>query len=119
MPLNPISQAIDKVINLLMDQGVDAAKAWITINAPLFEAPIVDIFTNEVLEALENSLENVSAKLVAAVTNDIETNLENSIAKSATQALNKAQQSGDANAIAQATKNAAAAASALGHFDGQ
>jgi hypothetical protein len=116
---NPISAGIENIISIIATQGADAAKVYIaTSPAGFLEGPVIDIFTNEVIDAIESSLESYTSQIVSAVVNDVEVNGENSTVRNASKALAVAQASGDAAAIKAALEKTAAAAVALGKFNG-
>jgi len=118
LPVNPISQAIDNILNILIQSGEAAAKTYITAQVPILEAPVVDVFTNSILDALTQAIENQTAKIVATVVNDLQTQMQNSTVLSSANALSAAQAQGDKGAIQAATTNLVNAYRNLGAFNG-
>lgn len=115
---NPFAAFINGLINAILTAGEDAAKTYISVQAPWLMWPIINIFTNSILDGLVSSIETQTAQLVYMAVDVAESSIENSALKSAASQLQAAQASGDQNAIATATQNMVNAYRNLGAFNG-
>lgn len=118
MPVNPFSAVLNQIIDLIDSGGVAAAKAWLTVNAPILEAPVIGFFTNEVLEALENGLGKFEKVVVDRIVNDVQITGQKLVLVNAGSALTSARRSGDTNAIAIAKQNYIIAQASIVRDDG-
>lgn len=115
---NTIATIIDGFVKAAITGGEDAAEAYIGVQAPFLELPVINIFTNWAISLFGNAIYSNAANLVAIAVIDVQTNLEKSAFKSAVDALTKAKQGGDANAVKSANDQFNKAASALIFWDG-
>lgn len=118
MPENPISGFINGLIQAAIAGGEEAVKAYIGVQLPFLEAPIVGLFTNAIIDDIGSHLDSQIAQVVSLVVTEIQVNGEKSTVLHAAQNFKQAQTSGDANAQVQAQAALVEAYSKLVHFDG-
>lgn len=116
--VNAAADFANNVVGLLISEGEAAAKAYITVQAPFLEAPVIGFFTNELIDLLGSAIKKNIAEITTAVVIDIQTGIETSSVNQTFKNLQSAKAKGDADAISEAQAAFIKAAASLAHSDG-
>ena len=116
--VNAVAQFFGTVIKAAILGGEAAAEAAIGASLPFLELPFLAPVTNWLVRQIGDAVRLQVTDLVTMAVIDVQTNLEESSALAAAQALQKAQESGDPDAIANASKEAILAYQRLVNGDG-
>lgn len=117
-PVNTVGTIINKVLRTAIDYGVKAVKAALVVQAPWLGLPVVSQITDYLLGIVGNYFYTFFAQHATLLVIEFDTAAEKTAYLSSLDVLQKAQLGGDANAIAQAKKDAEAKLASLIHFDG-
>ena len=116
---NEAAVFFDGLVQAMITGGEDVAKAYIlTTPAAFLEGPVIDVFTNWILDGLADAVYQQTANLVTKVVIDIQTDVEKSEIADAVASVVAAKVVGDPNALAKAYVQFDSAVANLIHSDG-
>lgn len=115
---NELADFFDQVIQAGMSGGEKGVEAYLAVQAPVLEGPILGVITNAIIEAVGAAVAKNMEKMASALVIDFETYGETSKAYQAIQGLKDAKAKGDENAIKKASADYDDAMAKLIHWDG-
>lgn len=115
---NALADFFDQVIGVAMTGGEKGVEAFLAVQVPFLEGPIIGVITNEIIEAVGAAVAKNFMKMATAFAIDFQINGEESEAYKATHALKDAKAKGDPNAIKKASDDFDKAMASLVHWDG-
>lgn len=115
---NALAAFLSGVIHAAATGGEIAAKAFVAVEAPFLNLPVVRIFTNYVIHACAMAAYQTFATIVTMIVIDVQTRGEAAAAIAAAKKLQEAQDAGDQTAIDKATQDAIDAYAKLVQGDG-
>jgi hypothetical protein len=109
---------VNGLVGAFISGDVTVVEAYIGAQVPVLEAPVVSLFTNEIITLIANAIKKNVSEIATAIVIDIQTNGEESAVNETFKNYQAAKLTGNQDEITAAQQAFINAAASLAHSDG-